>query len=115
LLAIGSTLPTSTGISLVKIAHAKAGSIASLIRRVARRERGCERAVQARHVGRDAREKPKRFDGLTHAHAAAIHHAAAFRGGGLKERSLDRRIDDIGAPMRGVSSKAWRQPRLSKL
>ncbi len=69
-------------------------------RRIARGERLGESAMQPRDVGLDAGKSPERFDRLVHAHPAAVHHPRAFRGGGLDEGRFDRRVDDVGSPMR---------------
>ena len=59
-----------------------------------------ERCVQARDVWCDAGKKAKGFNGRVHTHAGAVEHARAPGGGGPEEFGLDRRIDDVGAPVR---------------
>ncbi len=75
-------------------------AVGSNRRRVARGEPFGEGTMHARNVRRDAGQKPKCFDRLIHAHAAAVKDARAFAGGGFEEFGLDRRIDDVGGPMR---------------
>jgi hypothetical protein len=72
--------------------------------RVARRKRFGKGAMQRHDIGRDAGELLESRRGLMHAHAGAVKNARAFAGGGLEQRGLGRRVDDVGNPMLGPSA-----------
>src|SRR5262249_12680552 len=57
-------------------------------------------AMKPGDVRSDSCEQPERLDRLMNAHPAATQHAGALRGRSLDELRIDRRVDDIGSPMR---------------